>query len=118
MSSAFTVRQRLFEVEEHVEIGEAYLAMHQSRLAEYLARGEDPVQLARLMQVMQDLIDGLRARRARAAADVLTLGRGLDEGAAPSGPGDTLRSAPHRPAVTSSRAAGRGAMAPRAVAAS
>ncbi|MGE5865800.1 MAG: hypothetical protein ACM32J_11980 [Rhizobacter sp.] len=95
MSSEFTARQRLFEVEEHVEIGEAYLATQQARLAEYLARGEDPVQLARMMQVMQDLLDGLRVRRARAAADVLTLDRGRDEGTAPFSRGE--------PASTSSR---------------
>ncbi|CAN7535845.1 hypothetical protein [Rhizobacter sp. LjRoot28] len=100
MSSEFTAHERLFEVEEHVEIGETYLATQQARLAEYLARGEDPVQLARMMQVMQDLLDGLRVRRARAAADVLTLRRG-EAGSPSSCP--SLHSTVQRPARLSNR---------------
>jgi hypothetical protein len=74
MFNSFTAESRLFDAEEHVEICESHIHQKQARLPEYLARG-DPVELARLMGLMHDLLTGFRERRALAAADVLQLGR-------------------------------------------
>ena len=75
MFDPFTAESRLFDAEEHVEICESHIIQKEARLPEYLARGEDPAELARLMGLMHDLLTGFRERRALAAADVLQLGR-------------------------------------------
>lgn len=73
MWSERTVISRLVEAEEHVEVCESHINSRRACLPEYLARGEDPAELSRLMGLMSDLLDGFRDRRASVAAEMLEL---------------------------------------------
>jgi len=73
MWSEPTAVSRLFEAEEHVEVCESHINSRAACLPGYLARGEDPAELSRLMGLMSDLLDGFRDRRALAAAEMLEL---------------------------------------------
>ena len=76
MSNLSTAVSRLVEAEEHVEVCESHISLKQQHLAEGWARGNDEAELARLMGLMQQLLQGFRSQRAAAAAEVLSLRHG------------------------------------------
>lgn len=71
MSSDVSARQRLAELEADVAIGEGHLAALRARLGGRPPSAADMPELARMMALMLALLEGLRARRAEAAAEVL-----------------------------------------------